>query len=104
MVLIKFSIQVDVDSFYMVCNGCQFNLIEDDVCQLVYVERVEVFKFEDGVSFLVMDLIEFFKCMVCLECMDEFVNGIFIMLCNYSFYSQCLQCWDDIMCFVCWYC
>lgn len=35
----------------MACNGRQFNSIEEDVCQLVYVERAEVFKSED-VSFL----------------------------------------------------
>lgn len=34
----------------MACNGRQFNSIEEDVCQLVYVERAEVFKSED-VSF-----------------------------------------------------
>ncbi|KAB0392468.1 hypothetical protein E2I00_006819 [Balaenoptera physalus] len=47
MVLIKFSAQADADSFYMACNGRQFNSIEDDVCQLVYVERAEVLKSED---------------------------------------------------------
>lgn len=39
--------QADADSFYMACNGRQFNSIEEDVCQLVYVERAEVFKSED---------------------------------------------------------
>lgn len=39
--------QADADSFYMACNGRQFNSIEDDVCQLVYVERAEVLKSED---------------------------------------------------------
>ncbi|XP_017398119.1 BRCA1-associated protein isoform X4 [Cebus imitator] len=48
MVLIKFSTQADADSFYMACNGRQFNSIEDDVCQLVYVERAEVLKSEDN--------------------------------------------------------
>ncbi|KAJ7422695.1 BRCA1 associated protein [Willisornis vidua] len=48
MVLIKFSSQADADSFYMACNGRQFNSIEEDVCQLVYVERAEVFKSEDN--------------------------------------------------------
>ncbi|XP_078193460.1 BRCA1-associated protein isoform X7 [Callithrix jacchus] len=48
MVLIKFSAQADADSFYMACNGRQFNSIEDDVCQLVYVERAEVLKSEDN--------------------------------------------------------
>lgn len=95
MVLVKFSAQADADSFYMACNGRQFNSIEDDVCQLVYVERAEVLKSEDGASLPVMDLTELPKCTVCLERMDESVNGILTTLCNHSFHSQCLQRWDD---------
>lgn len=39
--------QADADSFYTTCNGRQFNSIEDDVCQLVYVETAEVIKSEE---------------------------------------------------------
>lgn len=42
-----------------------------------------------------MDLTELPKCTVCLERMDESVNGILTTLCNHSFHSQCLQRWDD---------
>uniref|UniRef100_A0A8B9GD59 BRCA1-associated protein n=1 Tax=Amazona collaria TaxID=241587 RepID=A0A8B9GD59_9PSIT len=104
MVLIKFSSQADADSFYMACNGRQFNSIEEDVCQLVYVERAEVFKSEDGASLPVMDLTELPKCTVCLERMDESVNGVLTTLCNHSFHSQCLQRWEDTTCPVCRYC
>ncbi|XP_072270038.1 BRCA1-associated protein [Pyxicephalus adspersus] len=104
MVLIKFSSQADADSFYMASNGRQFNSIEEDVCQLVYVERAEVLKSEDGASLPVMDLTELPKCTVCLERMDESVNGILTTLCNHSFHSQCLQRWDDTTCPVCRYC
>ncbi|XP_028597145.1 BRCA1-associated protein isoform X1 [Podarcis muralis] len=104
MALIKFSTQADADSFYMTCNGRQFNSIEEDVCQLVYVERAEVFKSEDGASLPVMDLTELPKCTVCLERMDESVNGILTTLCNHSFHSQCLQRWEDTTCPVCRYC
>lgn len=48
-----FCAQADADSFYMACNGRQFNSIEEDVCQLVYVERAEVFKSEDVSFYLV---------------------------------------------------
>nr|XP_034958012.1 BRCA1-associated protein-like [Zootoca vivipara] len=88
----------------MTCNGRQFNSIEEDVCQLVYVERAEVFKSEDGASLPVMDLTELPKCTVCLERMDESVNGILTTLCNHSFHSQCLQRWEDTTCPVCRYC
>uniref|UniRef100_A0A8C9T8Q3 BRCA1-associated protein n=1 Tax=Scleropages formosus TaxID=113540 RepID=A0A8C9T8Q3_SCLFO len=104
MVLIKFSSQADADSFYMACNGRQFNSIEEAVCQLVYVERAEVFKSEEGASLPVMDLTELPKCTVCLERMDESVNGVLTTLCNHSFHSQCLLRWEDTTCPVCRYC
>ncbi|XP_056874862.1 BRCA1-associated protein [Takifugu flavidus] len=104
MVLIKFCRQADADSFYTACNGRQFNSIEDAVCQLVYVERAEVIKSEEGASLPVMDLTELPKCTVCLERMDESVNGVLTTLCNHSFHSQCLQWWEDTSCPVCRYC
>ncbi|XP_061658121.1 BRCA1-associated protein isoform X3 [Syngnathoides biaculeatus] len=104
MVLIKFSTQADADSFYSACNGRRFNSIEEAVCQLVYVERAEVFKSEEGAGLPVMDLTELPKCTVCLERMDESVNGILTTLCNHSFHSQCLQRWEDASCPVCRYC
>ncbi|KAK2887932.1 BRCA1-associated protein [Channa argus] len=104
MVLIKFSTQADADSFYTACNGRQFNSIEEAVCQLIYVERAEVIKSEEGASLPVMELIELPKCTVCLERMDESVNGILTTLCNHSFHSQCLQRWEDASCPVCRYC
>uniref|UniRef100_A0A8C4ENL0 BRCA1-associated protein n=1 Tax=Dicentrarchus labrax TaxID=13489 RepID=A0A8C4ENL0_DICLA len=104
MVLIKFCTQADADSFYTACNGRQFNSIEDAVCQLVYVERAEVIKSEEGASLPVMELTELPKCTVCLERMDESVNGILTTLCNHSFHSQCLQRWEDASCPVCRYC
>lgn len=45
-------LQADADSFYATCNGRQFNSIEEAVCQLVYVERAEVFKSEEVGSWL----------------------------------------------------
>ncbi|XP_016150153.1 BRCA1-associated protein-like [Sinocyclocheilus grahami] len=104
MVLVKFRSQADADSFYTTCNGRQFNSIEDAVCQLVYVERAEVIKSEEGASLPVMDLTELPKCTVCLERMDESVNGVLTTLCNHSFHSQCLQRWEDASCPVCRYC
>lgn len=104
MVLIKFSTQADADSFYTACNGRQFNSIEDAVCQLVYVERAEVIRSCQGASLPVMELTELPKCTVCLERMDESVNGVLTTLCNHSFHSQCLQRWEDASCPVCRYC
>ncbi|XP_023816620.1 BRCA1-associated protein isoform X1 [Oryzias latipes] len=104
MVLIKFCSQADADSFYTTCNGRQFNSIEEAVCQVVYVERAEVIKSQEGASLPVMELTELPKCTVCLERMDESVNGVLTTLCNHSFHSQCLQRWEDASCPVCRYC
>ncbi|XP_052314173.1 BRCA1-associated protein-like isoform X2 [Oncorhynchus keta] len=104
MVLIKFSSQADADSFYTACNGRTFNSIEDAVCQLVYVERAEVIKSEQGASLPVIELAELPQCTVCLERMDESVNGVLTTLCNHSFHSLCLQRWEDASCPVCRYC
>ncbi|MGH0174518.1 UNVERIFIED_CONTAM: hypothetical protein FKN15_008362 [Acipenser sinensis] len=57
-----------------------------------------------GASLPVMDLTELPKCTVCLERMDESVNGVLTTLCNHSFHSQCLQRWEDATCPVCRYC
>ncbi|KAG7282116.1 hypothetical protein CRUP_008228 [Coryphaenoides rupestris] len=57
-----------------------------------------------GASLPVMELTELPKCTVCLERMDESVNGVLTTLCNHSFHSQCLQRWDDASCPVCRYC
>uniref|UniRef100_A0A8B9G8N0 BRCA1-associated protein n=1 Tax=Amazona collaria TaxID=241587 RepID=A0A8B9G8N0_9PSIT len=57
-----------------------------------------------GASLPVMDLTELPKCTVCLERMDESVNGVLTTLCNHSFHSQCLQRWEDTTCPVCRYC
>lgn len=124
LLLCAVSLQADADSFYTACNGRPFNSIEDAVCQLVYVERAEVIKSEEvrlafdpeyqvpsclisgfssvsfpprpqGASLPVMELTELPKCTVCLERMDESVNGVLTTLCNHSFHSQCLQSWQD---------
>ncbi|XP_069789489.1 BRCA1-associated protein isoform X2 [Narcine bancroftii] len=104
MVLVKFYSQAEADGFYTACNGRQFNSIEEDVCQLVYVERAEVIKSEDGASLPVMGVTELPPCIVCLERMDESVNGVLTILCNHSFHSHCLQHWEDTTCPVCRYC
>lgn len=43
-------------------------------------------------------------CPVCLERMDESVQGILTILCNHSFHGKCLDQWYDSSCPVCRYC
>lgn len=35
------------------------------------------------------------NCPVCLERMDESVDGILTILCNHSFHGECLAKWGD---------
>lgn len=42
-------------------------------------------------------------CPVCLEKMDESVDGILTILCNHTFHSSCLVKWGDTSCPVCRY-
>jgi hypothetical protein len=44
MVLIKFRNQRLADEFFNTYNNVSFNSIEPDICQLIYVAKVEVMK------------------------------------------------------------
>lgn len=44
MVLIKFRTQRLADEFFTTYNNVSYNSIEPDICQLIYVARVEVIK------------------------------------------------------------
>lgn len=104
MVLVKFRNQELADDFYNTFNGQPYNLIEDEVCHLVYVAKVETIKLSEGGSLPCVGLTELPKCPVCLERMDESVEGILTILCNHSFHGSCLSKWSDTTCPVCRYC
>jgi len=101
MVLIRFKDQVSADMFYREYEGKPFNLLEDEVSHLVYVSRVEAIKTSMGGYFPGSDLTELPTCPVCLERMDESVDGILTVLCNHSFHNDCLVKWQDTNCPVC---
>ena len=49
LILIIIILKADADMFYNNFNGQNFNSIEEDICKLVYVARVETTKeSEDG--------------------------------------------------------
>ena len=50
--------QNSADEFYSYFNGRPFNSIEEDVCHLVYVAKVEIIK-ESEVKILLLFLLEF---------------------------------------------
>lgn len=101
MTLVKFRSQKLADDFYNNYNGKPFNSIEPYVCHLVYVAHVEFLKSSDGASLPVSGLVELPQCPVCLERMDESVDGILTILCNHSFHGYCLSKWGDSTCPVC---
>ncbi|PFX20461.1 BRCA1-associated protein [Stylophora pistillata] len=87
MVLVKFRNQGLADDFYDTYNGQPYNLLE-----------------EEGGSLPCEGLTELPKCPVCLERMDESVEGVLTILCNHSFHGSCLSKWSDTTCPVCRYC
>ncbi|KRY76853.1 BRCA1-associated protein [Trichinella pseudospiralis] len=103
MVLIYFKDAELCMEFYELLNGTPFNSIEPDICHLVFVARVEVLKSSNGGNWPVDGYTELPTCPVCLERMDESVNGILTVLCNHSFHASCLSQWSDSTCPVCRY-
>lgn len=86
--------------FYGSFNGTPYNSFEPDViCHMVFVYSVEV-------TYNAMPLsghTELPLCPVCLERMDESVDGILTILCNHTFHASCLAKWGDTSCPVCRY-
>lgn len=103
MVLIKFCNQRSADEFYVTYNGIRFNSIEPEVCHLVFVAQVETVKESDDSCLPICGFTELPTCPVCLERMDESVEGILTILCNHSFHGECLDKWGDTSCPVCRY-
>lgn len=105
MVLIKFREQKAADDFYHNFNGVRFNSIEPEVCHLIFVSRLEMVKEseDDAACLPIPGHTELPVCPVCLERMDESVEGILTILCNHSFHDGCLAKWGDTSCPVCRY-
>ncbi|XP_059177999.1 BRCA1-associated protein-like [Physella acuta] len=104
MLLIKFKDQTSADNFYTYFNNRPFNSIEPDICHLVYVAKIEVVNETEGGSLPLLDMTELPNCPVCLERMEESVDGILTVLCNHAFHTHCLAQWGDTSCPVCRYC
>ncbi|CAK9830807.1 BRCA1-associated protein [Anthophora retusa] len=100
MALITFKSASAATEFYGSFNGTPYNSFEPDViCHMVFVYSVEV-------TYNAMPLsghTELPLCPVCLERMDESVDGILTILCNHTFHASCLAKWGDTSCPVCRY-
>lgn len=104
MVLVKFRSQKLADEYFSTYNNTTYNSIESDVCHLVYVGKVEMLRESENACFPVPGMTELPNCPVCLERMDESVDGILTILCNHAFHMECLDQWGDTSCPVCRYC
>ncbi|XP_076752010.1 BRCA1-associated protein isoform X2 [Xylocopa sonorina] len=100
MALITFKSASAATEFYGSFNGTPYNSFEPDIiCHMVFVYSVEV-------TYNAMPLsghTELPLCPVCLERMDESVDGILTILCNHTFHASCLAKWGDTSCPVCRY-
>lgn len=100
MALITFRSSSTASEFYETFNGAPYNSLEPEVvCHMVFVSRVEVG--DDGMP--LSGHTELPSCPVCLERMDESVDGILTILCNHTFHSSCLVKWGDTSCPICRY-
>ncbi|XP_014211557.1 BRCA1-associated protein [Copidosoma floridanum] len=100
MALLTFRSLTAASEFYETFNGAAYNSLEPEiVCHMVFVSKVETA--DNG--FPLSGHTELPSCPVCLEKMDESVDGILTILCNHTFHASCLVKWGDTSCPVCRY-
>jgi len=98
--IISVAFQSAASEFYETFNGAPYNSLEPDVvCHMVFVSKVEIG--DNGMP--LSGHTELPSCPVCLERMDESVDGILTILCNHTFHSSCLVKWGDTSCPICRY-
>ncbi|KAH8340613.1 hypothetical protein KR059_002448, partial [Drosophila kikkawai] len=98
MVLLEFRSNESALEFYKSYNGIAYNSLEpDSLCHAVWVSAVERGEHEAPP----LGHTELPTCPVCLERMDESVDGVLTILCNHAFHASCLMKWGDSTCPVC---
>uniref|UniRef100_A0A8D8ZKI0 BRCA1-associated protein n=1 Tax=Cacopsylla melanoneura TaxID=428564 RepID=A0A8D8ZKI0_9HEMI len=103
MALITFRSHNSAAEFFTSYNGIPFSSLEPDLCcHLVFISRIEILA-ESSHLPPPASCTELPTCPVCLERMDESVDGILTILCNHSFHAGCLLKWGDTSCPVCRY-
>ncbi|KAF7256711.1 hypothetical protein EG68_06452 [Paragonimus skrjabini miyazakii] len=96
--------QQETDQFYQTYNNTCYTNLESEVCQLMYVSHVDKTNPAVGVAFPTKGLLELPSCPVCLERLDEPVQGILTtILCNHTFHDDCIARVEDATCPVCRY-
>lgn len=98
MVLLEFRSVESATEFYRTYNGAPYSTFDNDsLCHALWVSAVDWGN--DGVPPL--GHTELPLCPVCLERMDESVDGVLTILCNHAFHAGCLVKWGDSTCPVC---
>ncbi|XP_030759634.1 BRCA1-associated protein [Sitophilus oryzae] len=98
MCLLTFRSHESALEFYYTYNSAPFSTLEPDIlCRIVWVSRIEWA--HDGLP--PPGHTELPMCPVCLERMDESVDGVLTILCNHAFHASCLEKWGDSTCPVC---
>ncbi|XP_054747900.1 BRCA1-associated protein [Anastrepha obliqua] len=98
MVILEFRSNGAALEFYQSYNGAAYNLLEpDSLCHAVWVSEIER-GCNGGPP---TGHTELPNCPVCLERMDESVDGVLTILCNHAFHANCLIKWGDSTCPVC---
>lgn len=100
MVLLDFRSVEGAYEFYETYNGAPYNSLEpDQLCHALWVSAIAWGN--DGQA--PRDHTELPTCPVCLERMDESVDGVLTILCNHTFHAGCLVKWGDSTCPICRY-
>lgn len=100
MVLLDFRSDEAAFEFYSTFNGAPYNSLEpDSLCHAVWVSGIDWG--HDGTP--PPGHTELPTCPVCLERMEESVDGVLTILCNHAFHAGCLIKWGDSTCPVCRY-
>lgn len=128
--LLKFRTRESARAFHEEFNGKEFNIMENEVCHVVFIKSV-IFKplnqtssssaipylLEDPFTSLVKKsnlkndhlgisepiVKELPTCPVCLERMDSDITGLLTISCQHTFHCSCLTKWKDDTCPVCRY-
>jgi BRCA1-associated protein len=100
MVLLDFRSVESAFEFYQTYNGAPYNSLEpDQLCHALWVSAIAWGN--DGTP--PQNHTELPTCPVCLERMDESVDGVLTILCNHTFHASCLVKWGDSTCPICRY-
>ena len=87
--LLKFNTFTTAKEFYRRFNGKQFNVMEPELCHVVYLRNeFDEFNYNNNI-------LELPTCPVCLERMDESVSGLMTIQCEHTLQCYCLSKWGD---------